>query len=159
MAISRSDMFDEIKKFAKYLSSYVGEDIEVGQVIGPIPLKSLWRDDNSLSDCVGIYTYSLPSGEVVYVGMGHVRARVWRHLRTPNNLKVEGSLKEQGFPEHRWGRGVRPEIHEAFSQGTMLAAAVPVSPRPLIRALEGFAIWRLMKEPQWLNARKFFMKF
>src|SRR5258706_11290894 len=73
------------------------------------------------------------------------------HLRTPNNLKVEGSLKEQGFPEHRWGRGIRPEIHEAFSQGTMLAAAVPVSPRPLIRALEGFAIWRLMKEPQCLN--------
>jgi hypothetical protein len=106
-------------------------DITIGKIIGPFELKVLWDKQDCLP-IEGLYVYSLPSEDAIYVGMGMVGHRVWQHLGptvrlNPGSMEQE---KEQGFPNHRWS-GLRiPEIDQNFASGTVLVSAVLVEPSP-----------------------------
>lgn len=145
MPISYCDLFNKIEDFGKYLSNHIDERIVIRPAIGPIEFRFLWRDDHLFPEDIGLYVYSRPSGQVVYVGMGNVRKRVWHHLGLPTNIKIDGNYKEQGFPNHRWTHLDVPIDHQLFISGTMLVSAVSVQPASLVRLLEAYAIWYLKK--------------
>ena len=126
-----SEFFDSTEIVFGVVSEHIREPVRIGDTVGPLELKRLWQSSNDLPDGTGLYVYSKPSGQVVYVGVGNVRARAWQHLRTPQQLLPEGAAKELGFPNHQWAAHLDQELNELFRQGTMCVSAVSVQPREL----------------------------
>jgi hypothetical protein len=141
VSIHYRELFSRTGEFAGRLYDLIGQRITITEPVIPFPVKLLWKKYTQLPDKTGLYSYCLPNGDCCYVGMGHVRARVWHHLGSPcNKSHSEAGEKEQGFPNHRWiGRSGTDE----FGTGEMLVTAVAATPPECTRMLEGFAIWLL----------------
>jgi hypothetical protein len=161
MTISPTELFDEIRDFARRQSS----SIEVGANVGPVKAGTLCQNSHKLFRFAGLYVYSVRgsdgSDRVVYIGKGtnrskrhSVEARAWNHLgKAASFIQLKtGDEKELGFPDHQWAQVVWPELQQAFKNGTLLVSAISISPVEQIREMERFGIAFLKnKEPRCLN--------